>query len=649
MVDFRKLKAGVAATVTDPVEIFRRLPKPPGINDLYTSQAEVLKEWFARRTERDIIIKLHTGGGKTLVALLIAQSAMNETRKPAVYLTPNNQLLGQVLAKASEYGIPAQNYTKGHIPTSVQAAEAVYISTYQGMFNGRSQFGVRGSTARELLDAGAIIVDDAHAAFSAVRDQFTIRVSREDGSEAFEHLAALFRTDFDAIGRLGAFDDVVSGADGFGILEVPYWAWRSRSEQVHSFLRANQSNFELAWLLLRDSFEHCHAFISSRAFVVTPLLPLVDLIPTFSDCARRVFMSATLSNDSAIVHTFDAEPTAVGKPIRSQSLAGVSERMILVPELTPAPNAVAFAKKTASAVAASKRGAVILVPSEKAAQQWTDGAEYAAGKAVDSAVAALQGRTATKPYVFPNRYDGIDLPGEACRVLVFAGLPKGASEYDLYKAAALSGGASIHSTLAQRIEQGIGRGARGPADWCLVIRKSSPHPARGPRSACGSAGLGPERERAVALEAELPVADGAVVVGVALAFALDEAVEDAGDEVVTGEGVEPLAEVGQEVVAAPLGHDECVPDDDGEFERGAARLDGRVGRQLVEDGLGVVEDGGGDLLHGRDPATAACRGQAAVAISWGSGGFSPRSAAWTARRRYALGSTPASLALSMRL
>ena len=66
MVDFNKLRTQkIKSKAIDPIEIFRRLPKPPGINNLYTSQAEVLQAWFGRRTERDTVLKLHTGGGKT--------------------------------------------------------------------------------------------------------------------------------------------------------------------------------------------------------------------------------------------------------------------------------------------------------------------------------------------------------------------------------------------------------------------------------------------------------------------------------------------------------------------------------------------------------------------------------------------------------
>lgn len=114
MVDFKKLREAKAKPMPiSPRDIFNALPKPPGINDLYASQAEVLDAWFPRRAEKDVVVKLHTGGGKTLVALLMAQSIMNETGEPVLYLAPTTQLVDQVLAKSREYGIAAVRYTRG--------------------------------------------------------------------------------------------------------------------------------------------------------------------------------------------------------------------------------------------------------------------------------------------------------------------------------------------------------------------------------------------------------------------------------------------------------------------------------------------------------------------------------------------------------
>ena len=45
MVDFKKMKSSKKApTVINPVELFRRMPKPKGVNDLYSSQIGLIVE-----------------------------------------------------------------------------------------------------------------------------------------------------------------------------------------------------------------------------------------------------------------------------------------------------------------------------------------------------------------------------------------------------------------------------------------------------------------------------------------------------------------------------------------------------------------------------------------------------------------------------
>jgi Rad3-related DNA helicase len=126
VVDFKKLREAKAKPKPiNPREIFNALPKPPGINDLYASQAEVLDNWFARRTDKDVVVKLHTGGGKTLVALLMAQSVMNEISEPLLYLAPTNQLVGQVLAKSGSMAFPPCHIPRGNrFPVNSTTARA---------------------------------------------------------------------------------------------------------------------------------------------------------------------------------------------------------------------------------------------------------------------------------------------------------------------------------------------------------------------------------------------------------------------------------------------------------------------------------------------------------------------------------------------
>jgi replicative superfamily II helicase len=48
------------------------------------------------------------------------------------------------------------------------------------------------------------------------------------------------------------------------------------------------------------------------------------------------------------------------------------------------------------------------------------------------------------------------------------GLPQGTSDYDMFRMNVMAN-SSVNSLLAQRVEQGIGRGTRGGADYCVVI------------------------------------------------------------------------------------------------------------------------------------------------------------------------------------
>lgn len=466
--DFNKLRAKkTKSTVIDPVEIFRRLPKPEGINDLYTSQAEVLSAWFNRRSEKDTVLKLHTGGGKTLVGLLIGQSSLNEIGEPVLYLVPTLQLVRQTIEKANALGIPVVPYEKGSpLNSDFVNGKAIMVATYRALFNGKSKFGLRGGSTPQ--NVSTIILDDAHAAFSDVRGAFTLEI--EGTTDTYNELSSLFRKSFKEIDKLGTFDDVVAGKE-YTILEVPYWAWHQQLDVVRTLLKDKSNEFGLEWALLRDQLHLCHAFISKRSFTITPIQPLVNLFPTFFDAQRRVYMSATIADDSDIIRTFDVAPETIASALTSRSLAGVSERMILIPELMPFKFDVKDVLKSLfSQTAARKFGSVILVSSDKKAAQWSDIATIATGaRDVEKSVAALQGKQSLGPIVFSNRYDGIDLPGDSCRLLVMSGLPAGTSNYELFKASALYGGKTITKMMAQRIEQGIGRGSRGSGDYCVVL------------------------------------------------------------------------------------------------------------------------------------------------------------------------------------
>lgn len=132
MVDFDSLRQQKTKKMSiRPQDIFRRLPKPDGINDLYESQGKVLTDWFDNRENKDTVIKLHTGGGKTLVGLLMAQSCINEKGESVLYLCPTQQLVSQTLEKAEALSLNAVPYVKKKpLDDDFINGKAIMVCTY---------------------------------------------------------------------------------------------------------------------------------------------------------------------------------------------------------------------------------------------------------------------------------------------------------------------------------------------------------------------------------------------------------------------------------------------------------------------------------------------------------------------------------------
>lgn len=69
MVDFRKrLKKKQIEKKVNPIDIYETIDRKSVTGPLRPAQKEILDTWFnSRKNDKDLIVKLHTGEGKTLV------------------------------------------------------------------------------------------------------------------------------------------------------------------------------------------------------------------------------------------------------------------------------------------------------------------------------------------------------------------------------------------------------------------------------------------------------------------------------------------------------------------------------------------------------------------------------------------------------
>lgn len=97
MIDFTQLGLNTFQKQINPRDIFMGLTnKTEKYQYPRDVQGEVWKQWFEQRNNRDTIIKMNTGSGKTVVALMILQSCLNEGIGSAMYVVPDKYLVEQV-------------------------------------------------------------------------------------------------------------------------------------------------------------------------------------------------------------------------------------------------------------------------------------------------------------------------------------------------------------------------------------------------------------------------------------------------------------------------------------------------------------------------------------------------------------------------
>lgn len=458
-IDFSNMLDEDDEVALHPRDIFFTLDRASSFSFPRDIQTEVMNRWFEGRNNRDNVIKLNVGSGKTLVGLLLLQSSQNERKGPALYVSPNNQLLQQVMQEAKELGIEVTGDPRD---ADYAAGEKICVVNVYKLFNGKSVFGV--GTGR--IDIGTVVIDDAHACVSTINQQF--RINLKHTHEAYEKILAALSEDLKGYNE-AHFLDITAG-DPRAHMEVPFWSWNSHHRQVLHALHEHRDDDELQFTypLIKELLRQCRCVIGGQHLEIEPYFPATDLIQPFRRAKRRIYMTATLADDSVIVTHFGANPDNFTKPIIPLSSQSMGERMILMPQELNAGITTTDVRGLLTELA-EEVNVVVIVPSKLAAKAWKDQADQVlVGDGVADGIENLRNGHVGLT-VLVNRYDGIDLPGDACRVLAIVDLPEVSSYSDLVDSEVLSGTAVNLRRQLERIEQGMGRGVRSNDDYCAVL------------------------------------------------------------------------------------------------------------------------------------------------------------------------------------
>lgn len=461
--DFSRIE-GVPAvdTALQPRDIYAALPQAPWPY-LREPQGVVLDQWFKRRTESDLVIKMNTGAGKTVVGLLALKSSLNEAAGPAAYFSSDRYLAQQVIAEAEALGLrtTAEPRDPGFL-----AGEAILVTNIWTLFNGRSKFGV----GEKKIDVGTLLIDDAHACLQTAEDAFSLRVPRNE--EAYSSLLALFSDSLSQQSPVAVLD--LKAETQGAIYEVPFWSWTDLIPQVTALLHplgTGESDLAWSWPLVAQHLSICTCIFTPEAVEISPPCLPVEIIPSFTSAARRIYLTATLSDDSILVSDFAAEPDSVRRPVTPGSADDIGDRLILVPQEI-VPTLTDDALRALLIELGRDYSVVVLVPSFARAQYWSDVAEEVLSSRygnIEAGVSRLKTGSPKGITVMVSKYDGIDLPDSACRVLVLDGVPEVRTGRERVEASAMADTDQGLPAQMQRIEQGMGRAVRSKQDYCVVL------------------------------------------------------------------------------------------------------------------------------------------------------------------------------------
>jgi replicative superfamily II helicase len=468
VIDFKKKLGEKQLTKrVHPVEIYDTLDRRSETSALRPAQSAILQNWYTEhKDDKDVIIKLHTGEGKTLIGLLILQSKLNARSGACLYICPTKQLVEQVCAEAEKFGVAYCTFPdSGEIPAEFESGDKILITHAHKLFNGLSKFGV----GHRYQNAGAIVIDDAHACIDVIRSAFTIEIDNKKSKELYGNLLKLFENDLTEQGE-GSLLDIKNGKNE--LMLVPYWSWSTKQSAALKYLGDSADNTQVmfAWQLIKDDLINCACYISESKIEIVPYAPNVALFSTFSRAKNRILMSATTQDDSFFIKGLGFSLNAVTQPLQDNTKKWSGEKMLLLPSLMHDECDHDLVVTRLLELKHPHSGIVAIVPSQRKANQYTAlGAVLATTNTLNSEISKLRRGECDRTLVIGNRYDGIDLPDNSCRILIIDSLPYFVNLADRYEEECRPDSDILNTKLAQKIEQGLGRAVRGEKDFCVVV------------------------------------------------------------------------------------------------------------------------------------------------------------------------------------
>ncbi|HKQ97772.1 MAG TPA: DEAD/DEAH box helicase [Candidatus Polarisedimenticolia bacterium] len=460
---FKKPKSRSA--YESPEELFSKLPNRSKTHGyLRGPQADALREYLKRAADRDIALELPTGTGKTLVGLLIAEWCRRRSSQKVAYLTLTNQLAKQVLEEAARLGIPCADLRgtkETRDPAAVgkyQTGTAIGITTYYNLFN----------TNPIVQASDLLVLDDAHGGEQAASKMWTVQVDARDQHTLYQEVFTVLRPAMTEAQHRILTDETRDGqVELICIQHYPEVANRL----TDLFDGVAVPSVKYSWSLIRNHLPACLVFGTRRSITIRPVVPPTDTHDAFANTRQRIYMSATLGGEGDLRRCYGITKVTT---VRAQHPQW-GKRYIFAPGLGLDENSVG--RLCATLWRSMKvRRALLLAPSFVAVDRFykTPGNQleptptYLTAKDIEDSLDEFTQGT-DRILCLAGRYDGLDLPGEDCRLLFMSESPGAIGPLERHQREHWKLGPLLRRRERTRLVQGLGRCTRDATDFAVII------------------------------------------------------------------------------------------------------------------------------------------------------------------------------------
>jgi len=460
------------AVPDSPDELFRDLPRRK-IPDVLPHQREIMRSYAAlSEGVSDVAFQLPTGSGKTLVGLLIAEWRRRKNQERVVYLCPTRQLVNQVVEQAKDkYGLtvnPFLGSIKNYDPVrkaEYRSSDRVAITTYSSLFNTNPFF----------HDADVLIVDDAHAGESYISKLWSLQVSRTEPKHSAIHAALLELLkpllDSATFVRIsGKWDGAI---DRNWVDKIPTPEFISITDELTEIFDVHSESADLhhSWSVVRGHLHACHCYLSTDELLIRPLIPPTSTHAAFADPKQRIYMSATLGAGGDLERLVGRSPIKRLPVPQSWDRQAVGRRFFMFPSMSLKDEDTVELRRD---MMRSAGRSLVLVPSDRLREQIANDVTNTLGFPTFSADDIEQSKkkfvaTEHAVAVVANRYDGIDFPGDECRLLFIEGLPKAMNIQERFLMTRMGANVLFNERIQTRVLQAIGRCTRSLEDYSAVV------------------------------------------------------------------------------------------------------------------------------------------------------------------------------------